>query len=90
MLNEICIVFSDTKKEQKSYFDSMHIKSDHITLANVHTYVDWRTPGIELTGADVDGDIIFNKNGLVYFEAVDRIEITRNGTTSVIFERTVT
>lgn len=86
----IRITFSDTKETQEARFDLMRFDYDHIEFTNVSTYVDWTTPGINETGADADGDVVYNQIGIVYFDAVDRIEVIRDGTASVVFDKEVT
>lgn len=83
----IRVTFSDTKETQEARFDLMRFDSDHLELTNVFTYVDWTTPGIAEMGADADGDVVCNEIGIVYFDAVDRIEVIRDGTVSVVFDK---
>lgn len=84
---KICVTFSDSKEKIESNCDSIRVHYDHVSAMNVRTYVNFFTPGIENTGCDMDGDVIYNKEGKIYFDAVDKIEINNDGETVTLFEK---
>lgn len=91
---KIRATFSDTKKCVESLYDDLIVGGDHIELRNVRTYVDHDhnfEPSVSLLdGLDFDGDIVYMRIGLIYFDAVDRIEIFRDdGPVQVLFSKAV-
>lgn len=83
---EARVIFSDTKEERIASFDLMRFETDHLELTNVITETDLSSG----ENSDFDGDALpcGIEKGFIYFDAVDRIEVIRDGVVSVIFEKT--
>lgn len=74
LLPKIRVIFSDTKEVQEAWFDVIRFDYDHVELTNV-IYTTF------------DGAYDWIEKGIVYFEAVDRIEIIRDESTTVVFSK---
>lgn len=74
-LPKIRVIFSDTKEVREAWFDVIRFDYDHVELTNV-IYTTF------------DGVYNWIEKGVIYFEAVDRIEIIRDGSTTVAFSKT--